>query len=321
MASRTSVPLEENASYTFEVGLYPQRVEPLALPYRPGWNLISLPGEVLSGMEALNSSAVSAYAWDPVAQSWTSQPLPLDSSSLTPVSGALFVKADSTAPGSASVNVEVENPHWREVWVTLHPGWNLIGAPWSQNNDVPVLMVTSQLTSQTLITWDATQGFYVPVSDFLTAGAGYWVYNDTESLLTVPLVQSRDWLVAGETSQVMIHASPRTESGFEWRLPLRLETADGQVQGVELIVASGAQEGFDSLDVPLPPSPPERSALQLWVQVPEKVGRLLRSAVPPERARWELRVHPLDRRSCDGRFRRVRKASSCCSTPPLGRWR
>ncbi|GIX07015.1 MAG: hypothetical protein KatS3mg115_1418 [Candidatus Poribacteria bacterium] len=284
MTTVGSVPLDANQTYTFQVGFYPPQIESVWWDIWPGWNAVSLPAGSVnpSDFDALGAYTVSAYRWDALNQTWVSQTLPLGVGSIVPLNEGLFLKADSNGT-SAYIDTDVIDPAWRDVTVTLQPGWNLIGSPLSFL-DVPILTVTAPLTSQSLIRWDSMTQSYVAVTDYFETGKAYWVYNDTGSLVEVPMIHAFDLSTEGGAFSSLFHGtmipSPSSLPVLHWVLPLTLETADGQSRQVELGVSDAASVGYDAADIPLPPPPPIRNGARLYAEVDHAVRRLMRSVQP-----------------------------------------
>ena len=234
------------------------------------WHTISIPGT--GDLSALDDENASAFTWNPATEGYD---VVSAMSSLAPVAQGAFFASFSTA--LIELALDVDSPSYRTVDVTLVPGWNLVGAPATQNDSgswggAPASLLSGGGANR-VFSFSASAGYTVATT--LQEGAGYWVLNPDASSSIVSLTQARH--LDGSTTQFFpAPALPATQ----WELPLVMRPQTGHARELTLASAGQAERGFDPFDLPQPPPPMGGDGTEFYVRAPRPIRRMTRSVLP-----------------------------------------
>ncbi|MBT3266517.1 hypothetical protein HN371_05145 [Candidatus Poribacteria bacterium] len=274
----SSIQIADNTSYNFDITVSPAGgTTPVSGSLSPGWNLVSVPG--MGDLSPLDAFTNSAFVWNNGYKGVGF----LTQDEIPAVAGGVFINSNG---GTYDLDVDVDSAFVRDITVHLDPGWNLIGAPASVGSDsnFPASNISKLFGNQAAVFgYDVGSGGYSLTSE-LVSGNGYWVYNDTGAPVEAQLTQPRHLDADGSS---LFHPaqtpSAPSLSSLDWSLPLSLELEDGGRRPVQLGLSSYGREGYDRLDIAMPPQPPTRDYSHLYLTVEDAVQRLTRSVQAMER--------------------------------------
>jgi hypothetical protein len=233
------------------------------------WHTISIPGA--GDLSALDSENVSAFSWDATNEVYD---VVSATSSLAPVAEGAFFASASTV--DVLLELDVDSPTYRTVDVTLIPGWNLVGAPATQNDSgswggAPASLLSGGGENR-VFAFSAAAGYTVATT--LQEGAGYWVLNPDASSSVVSLTQARH--LSGSTTQFF----PAPAAPMQWELPMAMRSQGGNAREVTLASARGASGEFDAFDLPQPPPAFGSGGTEFYIRAPRPIRRMTRSVLP-----------------------------------------
>ena len=268
----TSVPASSTATFTLTLELSAIRTNtPVTVSLTADeWHTISVPGA--GDLSALDAQNLSAFTWDAVNEVYVSL---ATMSSLAPVSQGAFFAAGSTT--AVPLQLDVDAAAYRSVTTTLSPGWNLVGAPATQNDSTPWGGATAAIltggAANRVFAFSSAAGYSVATT--LQEGAGYWVLNPDATDSVVAMTQARH--LSGTTTQFF--PAPAL-SEMAWELPVVMRSREGAAREVTLASARDASGDFDDFDLPQPPPALGSDGGELYIRAPRPIRRMTRSVLP-----------------------------------------
>ncbi len=234
------------------------------------WHTISLPGSGdLTDLDAVN---LSAFTWNATSEVYEALGA---MSGLGVVSQGVFMASSSST--TVSLELDVDDYAYRSVDVTLSPGWNLVGAPASQNDSTSWGDATADLLSggsaNRVFAFTSSAGYTVATT--LSEGVGYWVLNPDGSDSVVSLTQARH--LSGTTTQFF--PAPALPA-MQWEVPVVMRPHGGAARELTLASARDASDDFDDFDLPQPPPAFGSDGVQFYVRAPHPVRRMTRAVLP-----------------------------------------
>ncbi|MBT7096626.1 hypothetical protein HN937_04570, partial [Candidatus Poribacteria bacterium] len=245
------------------------------------WHLLSLPGA--GDLTPLAAYNVSAFMWDAANELYAAV---TDLSAVSAVASGLFFFSSDTV--TVPLELDVDAADARQAAVTLSPGWNLVGAPATQNDtniwgEAPASQLTDGAANR-VFGYDGAGSYSAATT--LTEGAGYWALNPDGTDSAVTVTQARH--LNGAVTQY--HATPDARVP-DWSATLTLSGAS-DASSVTVGVSPDAAAGYDSMDMPQPPPAIGGTRSAFYVATDDVVGRLTRSVQPAALggAEWSIVV-------------------------------
>lgn len=199
-----------------------------------GWSLVSVPATLpdMSATSVLGPQVDRVLTWD----------------------GSQYVDVTELTPG---VGYWVHSTDWHVAQVfgtsltsldiTLHSGWNLVGAPAGWYTP---LWTLPQQVSQNAFAWFGN-GYYTTYG--LYEGYGFWVYNAGGDVDVHLQSYSAKSLV--HPAQLLNALTPAQPDAAQFVLPIHASDATGAFADATLRATAGASDGFDAADVVQAPAP------------------------------------------------------------------
>ncbi|MAF09521.1 hypothetical protein CMK11_03630 [Candidatus Poribacteria bacterium] len=246
------------------------------------WHLLSLPGA--GDLTPLAAYNMSAFTWDAGNEAYVEA---TDLSTVSAVASGLFLFSSETV--TVPLELDVDAADARQAAVTLSPGWNLVGAPATQNDaDIWGEAPASQLTdgaANRVFGYDGAGSYSAATT--LTEGSGYWALNPDATASAVTVTQARH--LNGSVTQY--HATPDARVP-DWSATLTLSGPSNASSSLTLGLSPEASAGYDSMDMPQPPTAVGAKGSAFYVATDDVVGRLTRSVQPaaPAGAEWSVVV-------------------------------
>ena len=227
--------------YTFEVRLSKQ----IQLQLKPGWNMISLPGEPRDDSPAAligerEMVLLPMYRWHGAGSSYQKV------TDLRLGEGYWLL---TTNPEREVLELPVSQEESYTVDLTV--GWNMIGSvssdyDFSDPQDSP----DNSIVPGSLFEWKAL-GFSYQPSNRIEPGKGYWVLSMRDCQLTI--------------GGAGVPSSPHRIREPETLIPLTF-TSGQFSQQLEIGFDYRASEDLDAMDRPMPPQSPSNQQSQVWLE-------------------------------------------------------